>query len=134
MAFEGFKGFDEYLKDEGVMEPRGGDVPLGEYFIDVVRGGAKGLSQTAEGLLQLGALPIDYLFDTNTLGFLDKVFDKITPETTTSIGDVTSVLVQFGVPGGAALKIASGMTKLKGLNKMTKLGSIPTIGGKSAEL
>lgn len=134
MAFEGFKGFDEYLKDEGVIEPRGGDVPLGEYFIDVVRGGAKGLSQTVEGLLQLGALPVDYLFDTNTLGFLDKVFDKITPETTTSVGDITSVLVQFGVPGGAALKIAGGMSKLKGLNTMTKLGSIPTVAGKSAEI
>jgi len=117
VALEGFKGFNEFLKDEGVMEPRGGDVPLGEYFIDVVRGGFKGLGQAAEGLLQLGALPIDLLFDTNALATIEKVFDKITPETTTSVGDITSVLVQFGVPGGAALKVASGMTKLKGIKK-----------------
>jgi len=134
VALEGFKGFNEFLQDEGVMEPRGGDVPLGEYFIDVVRGTGKGLGQAAEGLLQLGALPIDLLFDTNALATIEKVFDKITPETTTSVGDITSVLVQFGVPGGAALRVASGMTKLKGINQMTKLGSIPTIAGKSTEL
>ena len=134
MALEGFKGFDEFLRDEGVMEPRGGDVPLGEYFIDVVRGGFKGLGQAAEGLLQLGAMPIDLLFDTNALDTIEKVFDKITPETTTSVGDITSVLVQFGVPGGAALRLASGMTKLKGISQMTKLDSIPTIAGKSTEL
>ena len=134
MAFEGFKGFDEYLRDEGVVEPRGGDVPLGEYFIDVVRGTGKGLGQAAEGLLQLGAMPIDLLFDTNALDTIEKVFDKITPETTTSVGDITSVLVQFGVPGGAALRLASGMSKLKGLSTMTRLGSIPTTAGKSAEL
>jgi len=134
MAFEGLKGFNEYLQDEGVMEPRGGDVPLGEYFIDVVRGTGKGLGQATEGLLQLGAMPIDYLFDTNLLNTIEKVFDKITPETTTSVGDITSVLVQFGVPGGAALKLASGMSKLKGLSTMTRLGSIPTVAGKSTEL
>ena len=72
MALEGFKGFNEFLQDEGVMEPRGGDVPLGEYFIDVVRGTGKGLGQAVEGLLQLGALPIDLLFDTNALATIEK--------------------------------------------------------------
>ena len=137
MAFESFKSFGEYLQDEGAIEPRGGDVPLGEYFIDVVRGTGKGLGQAAEGLLQLGAMPIDLLFDTNALDTIEKVFDKITPETTTSVGDITSVLVQFGVPGGAALKLASGMSKLKGLSTMTKLSSITgpgAVGRKGLEI
>ena len=125
---------DKLLEEEQVAQARGGDVPLGEYFIDVVRGGAKGLSQTAEGLLQLGAMPVDLLFDTNALGFIDTVFDKITPETTTSIGDITSVLVQFGLPAGAALKVAGGIGKLKGLSTMKKLDSLPTLGSKGAEI
>jgi len=125
---------DKLLEEEQVTQARGGDVPLGEYFIDVARGGIKGISQTAEGLLQLGAMPVDLLFDTNALGFIDKVFDKITPETTTSIGDITSVLVQFGLPAGAALKVAGGIGKLKGLSTMKKLDSLPTLGSKGAEI
>ena len=124
---------DSLLEQEQVAEARGGDVPLGEYFIDVARGGVKGISQTVEGLLQLGAIPVDLLFDTNALDTIDKVFDKITPETTTSIGDITSVLVQFGLPAGAALKIASGMGKLKGLSTMTRLDSLSRA-GKGMEL
>jgi hypothetical protein len=134
MALEGFKGFNEFLEDEGVVKPRGGDVPLGEYFIDIARGTGKGLGQAAQGLFQLGAIPIDYLFDTNTLDFVEKVFNKITPETTTGVGDITSTLVQFGLPGGVALRMASGMTKLKGLSQMTKLSSLPTAGAKGMEL
>ena len=54
---------DTFLEDEQVKQARGGDVPLGEYFIDVARGGVKGVSQAVEGLLQLGAMPVDLLFD-----------------------------------------------------------------------
>ena len=66
---------DTFLEDEQVKQARGGDVPLGEYFIDVARGGVKGISQAVEGLLQLGAMPVDLLFDTNALDYIDKVFD-----------------------------------------------------------
>ena len=125
---------DKLLEEDQVAQARGGDVPLGEYFIDVGRGGLKGVSQIAEGLLQLGAMPIDLMFDTNALSYIDKVFDKITPETTTSVGDITSVLVQFGLPAGAALKVAGGMAKLKGLSTMTKLDSLPTVGSKGMEI
>ena len=112
---------DTFLEQEQIQQARGGDVPLGEYFIDVARGGVKGVSQAVEGLLQLGAMPIDLLLDTNALGYIEKVFDKVTPETTTSIGDITSVLVQFGIPAGAAIKVAGGISKLKGLSTMKKL-------------
>lgn len=126
---------DTFLEDEQVKQARGGDVPLGEYFIDVARGGVKGISQAVEGLLQLGAMPVDLLFDTNALDYIDKVFDKITPETTTSIGDITSVLVQFGIPAGAAVKVAGGIGKLKGLSTMKKLDAPGmTFGSKGAEI
>jgi len=132
--FEGFTSFREYLENEGDVSPRGGDVTIGDYALDVVKGTGKGLTQAVEGLLQLGAIPIDLALDSNISKTIQQVFDKITPETATSVGDITSTLVQFGVPGGAALKVAGGISKLKGLSTMTKLSSLPTRTSKGAEL
>ena len=83
-----------------------------DYFTDVPVGIAKGLSQAVQGLLSLGALPIDYLADTNLITAIDNLFDNITPETDTIVGDVTSIVTQFGVPLGVASKIANGVLKL----------------------
>ena len=104
------------------------------YVTDVPVGIAKGASQAVQGLLTLGAMPIDYLADTNLISAIDNIFEKITPETETALGDITSVLTQFGVPAAGAVKIAQGIKVLKGASKMTKLSSIPSIGGKTAEL
>ena len=104
------------------------------YVTDVPVGVAKGTSQAIQGLLTLGAIPIDYLADTNLISAIDNIFEKITPETETAIGDITSVLTQFGVPAGGIVKIAQGIKVLKGASQMTKLSSIPSIGGKTAEL
>ena len=54
-----------------------------DYFTDVPIGIAKGLSQAVQGLVSLGALPIDYLADRNLITAIDNLFDKITPETDT---------------------------------------------------
>ena len=105
-----------------------------DYVTDVPIGIAKGASQAVQGLLTLGAMPIDYLADTNLISAIDNIFEKITPETETALGDITSVLTQFGVPAAGAVKIAQGIKVLKGASKMTKLSSLPTIGGKTAEL
>ena len=105
-----------------------------DYVTDVPIGIAKGASQAVQGLLTLGAMPIDYLADTNLISAIDNIFEKITPETETALGDITSVLTQFGVPAAGAVKIAQGIKVLKGASKMTKLSSIPSIGGKTAEL
>ena len=104
------------------------------YVTDIPVGIAKGASQAIQGLLTLGAMPIDYLADTNLISAIDNIFEKITPETETALGDITSVLTQFGVPAAGAVKIAQGIKVLKGASKMTKLSSLPTIGGKTAEL
>ena len=94
-----------------------------DYFTDVPVGIAKGLSQAVQGLLSLGALPIDYLADTNLITAIDNLFDNITPETDTIVGDVTSVVTQFGVPLGVASKIANGVLKLNKASQIVKLNN-----------
>ena len=118
MALEGLTGFDS---DQDITTARGTDVGLGDYIFDIPVGAVKGLSQAVQGLLQLGAMPIDYLGNTDLLTGIDELFDKITPETTTALGDITSVITQFGVPYVGALRIASGIGKLKGISTATKL-------------
>ena len=88
-----------------------------DYLTDIPVGAIKGVSQAVQGLLQLGAMPIDYLGNTDLLTGIDNIFDKITPETDTAVGDITAILTQFAVPYGAALKIAGGISKLKGLSR-----------------
>ena len=121
MALEGLKGL---FQEDELAVARGSDVTLGDYILDLPKGVGKGTSQAIQGLLQLGALPIDYLTDTNLLSNIENLFEKITPDTKTAIGDITSVLTQFGVPAGAALKIAGGISKLKNVSQMTKLSSL----------
>ena len=113
---------------------QGNEVGFTDYLTDVPIGAVKGVSALVQGLLQLGAMPVDYAFDTNILGGIEKAFDAITPDTKTVVGDVTSVLVQFGIPYGAALKIAGGMSKLKGVSQMTPLASITTRSGTISRL
>ena len=56
----GFDGtFSSYNED--IETARGGDIGLGDYIVDLPVGAVKGLSQAVQGLLQLGAMPIDYL-------------------------------------------------------------------------
>ena len=118
MALEGLRGFDY---EEDITQARGTDVGVTDYLFDIPVGAVAGLSQAVKGLLQLGAMPIDYLANTNLLTGIDNIFDKITPETDTAVGDITSILAQFAIPYGAALKIAGGISKLKGLSTATKL-------------
>ena len=115
-------GFDRsILEDEDLTRARGTDAGVTDYLFDIPVGAVAGLSQAVKGLLQLGAMPIDYLANTDLLTGIDNIFDKITPETETAVGDITSILAQFAIPYGAALKIAGGISKLKGLSTATKL-------------
>ena len=120
MALESLKGF-QIFDDEDITQTRGTDVGVTDYLFDIPVGAVAGLSQAVKGLLQLGAMPIDYLGNTDLLTGIDNIFDKITPETDTAVGDITAILTQFAVPYGAALKIAGGISKLKGLSTATKL-------------
>ena len=94
-----------------------------DYITDIPLGVLKGASQAVQGLISLGAMPIDYLANTNLISAIDNLFDKITPETDTIVGDVTSVVTQFGVPLGAAAKIANGVLKLNKASQIVKLNN-----------
>ena len=93
-----------------------------------------GVSRAVQGLLQLGAIPIDYVANTNLTSKLDELFNKYTPDAQTGVGSLVQTIVQFGVPLGVASKIGSGMRILKGAGEMRKLSSLPTIGAKGTEL
>jgi hypothetical protein len=93
------------------------------YLTDVPIGIVKGLSQAVQGLVSLGALPIDYLANTNLISSIDNLFNKITPDTKTAVGDITSVVTQFGVPLGIASKIANGVLKLNKASQIVKLNN-----------
>jgi hypothetical protein len=129
----GFFDKEESLDQDPVIA-KGSDVGLTDYITDLPIGALKGVSSLTQGLLQLGAIPIDYLANTNLLKLIDDSFEKITPETKTAVGDVTSVLVQFGVPFAGALKIASGMSKLKNVSQLTELSSIVDKTGKISRI
>ena len=105
-----------------------------DYLTDIPVGAIKGASQAVQGLLSLGVMPIDYLANTNLLSAIDTMFEKITPDVDTPLGEMVSVITQFGVPAGGAIKIASGIKSLSKASKITKLSSLPTVGAKTAEL
>ena len=130
--FDTFEFWDTE-QQEDVVSPQGKPA-FSDYIADVWRAPVKGVGMAVQGLLQLGAIPIDYAADTNLTGKLEDLFEKITPDTKTGLGDITSIIVQFGVPLGVASKIGSGMKLLKGATKVKKLAGIPSIGGKATEL
>ena len=76
-------GIYKRAEDQEVIEAKGGKVGLTDYIVDVPVGIYAGLSKTIQGLLQLGAMPIDYLANTNLLAGIEETFNKITPETKT---------------------------------------------------
>jgi hypothetical protein len=115
------------------VDPKG-RVGFTDYVTDIPLGALKGASQAIQGLLSIGAMPIDYLADTNLLSAIDDIFEKITPETDTPVGDIVSVITQFGVPAAGAVKIAQGIKTLSGASKIRKLSSLPNVGAKTSEL
>ena len=113
--------------------PTRGTATAGDYLFDVVRAPVKGASKAVQGLLQLGALPIDYLANTNLINGIDDIFNKITPDTKTGIGDIASILVQYGAPLGVATKLAGGIKFLNRVTETKKLSSLDAL-GKTSEL
>ena len=97
---------------------------FGDYIADIVRAPVGGLSDAVQGLLTLGALPIDYAFDTNVTKAIDNIFEKWTPDAKTGIGEVVQTLTQFGLPLGVAAKVGGGLKLLRGaqVTNLTKPG------------
>tara|TARA_R100001591_G_scaffold52625_2_gene62653 strand:- start:1586 stop:5737 length:4152 start_codon:yes stop_codon:yes gene_type:complete len=97
-----------------------------KYVTDPVTAGLAGVGEggfkIAEGTLSLGTILLDLGVGTNLTRKVEKYFDdnKIldaledkADESWT--GTVTSVLTQFGVPGGVALKAANGLIKARNI-------------------
>jgi hypothetical protein len=126
------KGLFESISDQLSItesDPLPRRVGAFDYVTDIPLGLVKGVSQAIQGLIGLGALPIDYAFDTNLTSKIDSLFEKITPETDTVVGDITSVLGQFGLPAGVAVKVANGMLKLSKASQLKKLSSFKKADG-----
>jgi hypothetical protein len=109
-----------------------------DYAGDIIRAPIKGVSRAVQGLLELGALPIDYLANTNLIKHIDETFDKFTPETRTGIGELAATFTQFGLPLGAVTKLAGGIKFLNNATKITSLASkeakLISLGDKAGEL
>lgn len=97
----------------------------------------KGATELAGAITKLPANVIDVITEklaleygigeaTNYTEEISKAIPYI--DTTSSVADITSLLVQFGIPGSAGFKIANGLYKVK------KLSDIKGKGGKLLEL
>ena len=126
--------FQNFLsEDPSELDPKG-KPGFTDYVTDIPVGAFRGASIAVKELVKLGALPIDYLTDTNLLSAIDKTFEKITPDVDTPVGTISSVLAQFGAPAGLLVKLSQGIKVLSGASKITKLSSLPNMGAKTAEL
>jgi len=106
-----------------------------DYIKDVPLGGIRGVFKGAQGLVDFGFMPVDYLLNTNLTKYIDKAFDYITPEThDTFIGDIAEGLGQFALPTGIAGKILGGMKFLNDVTRIRKLSTISSTLGKTQEL
>jgi len=130
-------GSSKSTKEE-VVQPRG-QATITDYASDILwNAPAKGISLLARGLLEFGAIPVDYAFNTDFLSKIENVFTSDgffkTPETKTWIGDMEAVLVEYGVPSTYLTKLISAAPKLAKLGQFTKLEAIPTLSGKAGEI
>jgi hypothetical protein len=126
---------DSITEDEDVTTLNS-ETTIGDYAADIVRAPVAGVSRAIQGLLQLGAIPVDYLANTNLTSKIDELFNKYTPDAKTGVGELVQTVVQFGVPLGVASKIGSGIKALRAGTNITKLSSpeLVGVGAKATEL
>ena len=129
--------FGKLQSDEEELTPKG-SLTFGDYLYDIIQAGpVKGTRTALKALLEIPAGISDTALDTNLVSKLDKFFSegffKI-PETETTVGDMTALLVQYGLGGGVAAKIAPTVLGLRGTNLFKALDDIPTIAGKAGEI
>ena len=123
----------ERLDREEYIDPKG-ETGFGDYALDLIRAPVGGLSDAVQGLVQLGALPLDYALDTNMSEKISSFFDKYTPDARTGVGEIVQTLVQFGLPLGVASKVGSGIKFLKGATAVNRLDKLSGIGAKGTEI
>lgn len=97
------------------------ETTVSDYFADIIRAPVGGLSRAVQGLLQLGALPVDYALNKDFTAKLDNWFDSWVPDAQTGVGKVAQTIVQFGAPLGIASRVAKGASLLKKASQFRKL-------------
>ena len=63
-----------------------------DYLTDIPVGAARGASIAVKELIKIGALPIDYVADTNLISAIDKTFEKISPDVEVGVSDIDLVI------------------------------------------
>ena len=95
-----------------------------DFFEDIEKGLKGGVQDLGYGIGDLITSGIDAAADTNLSERLDEIYEKNKledPETLT--GEITKVLTQYGIPGGAAFKI---LNRLKIFQRSRKLAATGT--------
>ena len=81
----------------------------------IAAGVGSGIFKIFEGAATLGATLLDLGVDKDRAESVEAFFDKINPfdeaAAATGAGKITELIVNIGIPGGAAFKIGSGLTK-----------------------
>ena len=91
-------------------------------------GVASGALKIGEGIAELGAGFSDYAFDTDFLKYLEENYPKINVDD--GLGKAVELIVQYGVPYTAALKIAGKLSKVKDLGRMANAGGVSGVAAK----
>ena len=127
--FEELIAIDPYkdIDQTEYVDPKG-ETGIQDYLLDIIRAPVGGISDAIQGLIQLGALPLDYALDTNMSEKITNFFDEYTPDARTGLGEVVQTLVQFGLPLGVASKVGSGIKVLKGATKINRLDQLSGLG------
>ena len=81
----------------------------------ILAGLGSGVFKIFEGAATLGATLMDLGVDKNRAEAVEEYFDRINPfdeaAEATAAGKITELIVNIGIPGGAAFRIGSGLTK-----------------------
>jgi len=92
------------------------------FYEQIGLGVASGVLKIGEGIAELGAGFIDYAADTDFLEYLEENYPKINVDD--GLGKMIELIVQYGVPYSAAVKIAGKVSKVKDLGKAAKAGGV----------
>ena len=98
------------------------------FYEQIGLGAASGALKIGEGIAELGAGFADYAFDTDFLNYLEKNYPKINVDD--GLGKAVELIVQYGVPYSAALKIAGKVSKVKDLGRVAKAGGVSGVAAK----
>ena len=102
----------EYDRLKGVKEKGGSSVGVTQ---SILAGLGSGIFKIFEGGATLGATLLDLGVDKNRAEAVEAFFDDINPfdemASATAAGKITELIVNLGIPGGAAFRIGSGLTK-----------------------